>query len=722
MENTTKLSQHSTQDDDLRCFRNKEDQQTKPCSSNEPPPQTDISKSDVIDGLKKSLRQLFLQARDGHSLPESTAKDITLLGFEALQQFNTNYLCLIKTTLKKFDIDEKLVLDNVDISNCFEDIPSLINANLMTILHEHFNFVSPVEIDFPNTDDKLYYVPIRETIQSISTKLNFEADCDVFMNSKHMSEYFSLLADKAIYIKLYTDEFEVCNPIGVSRKKHKIIAVYFSFLNLPEEFESKLDSHFLVCLSNERLYKSNKETFFNPLVEELNSLYFDEVSVGDWRRAVIAVALCGDNLSIHNVIGLGKQFSSGYICRFCMIQFNDLASFGSTTADKRSNQSYDFDYTIFSHGIREQCSFRKIIYVNFKYFFPPDFMHDLLEGVSHSVISLILSELLKKVSVDAMNEILNNHDFGVSIPCLSRYNLRNMKLPLKAADVLKLLSVLPLIVGNWFEKDEPAWRLLLIHCDLLSWCFRNGNNVPEDYLTAIIIEHNNLIYDLSPDKKPKYKCKLHYLTHYPVLMKHYGSLKFYWNIRFEGLHQYFKRLLRITRQFRNVAFTCALRYQMHRAASNSFQNKGYCIVPNDIKQSSILSSLTYEEVTALNLYLNTSLDFNEVLHSSTSVKCVRNSYDLTVSSRHASCIATFDSMNCDYSFFSIENIVKVHEEWLVLVKRLSVINHPHFSCFTVISKTMEYEVIPLSLIHHAPLTIRIVRCLQCICLPLNYPL
>lgn len=230
-----------------------------------------------------------------------------------------------------------------------------------------------------------------------------------------------------------------------------------------------------------------------------------------------------------------------------------------------------------------------------------------------------------------------------------------------------------------------------------------------------------MIYELSPDKKPKYKCKLHYLTHYPILMKHYGCLKFYWNMRFEGLHQYFKRLIKISRQFRNVPFTCALRYQMRRATSNSFPNKENSVVPNDIQQSSILSSLTYEEVTALNFYLSTSLGFDDVLNSSTSVKCVRNSYEFTVSSRHACCVDTYDSVNCDYSFFSIESIVKVHEEWLILVKRLSVINHPHFNCFTVISKAMEYEVIPLSLIHHEPLAIRIVRCLQCICLPLNYP-
>lgn len=290
----------------------------------------------------------------------------------------------------------------------------------MLILHEHFSFVSPVEIHFPDTTDMLYYVPIRDTIQSIYPKLDFDANNDTFLNSDHFRDYYSFLANNAIYIKLYTDEFELCNPIGVSRKKHKMIAVYFSFLNLSEELASKLDSHFLVCLANERLYKTHKATFFDPLIDELNSLYFDEVSVGDLRRSVIAVALCGDNLSIHSVMGFGKQFSSGYICRFCKIHFNDLTSFGGTAAEKRSNDSFDKDYTTLTDGIKEQCSFRRITYIDFMYFFPPDIMHDLLEGVSHLIISLVLSRLLTKISIDDMNEILNNHEFDLSIPCLSR--------------------------------------------------------------------------------------------------------------------------------------------------------------------------------------------------------------------------------------------------------------------------------------------------------------
>lgn len=295
-----------------------------------------------------------------------------------------------------------------------------------------------------------------------------------------------------------------------------------------------------------------------------------------------------------------------------------------------------------------------------------------------------------------------------------------MKLPLKAAEVLKLLSFLPLIVGNWFVKDEPVWQLLLVHCDLLTYCFRNNSNIPEDYLSSIIIEHNTLIYDLSPDKKPKYKCKLHYLTHYPLLIKHYGCLKLYWNMRFEGLHQYFKRLLRITRQFRNVPYTCALRYQMYRAASHTFRCKD-TIVPSTLKQCCIRSSLTYEEFSAISNYLNTTLDFGEMYYSPTSIRRVRNSAEFILSTQEASCIVSFNSLDSGCDFFSIERIVKVQREWLILVKRLSVVHHPHFRCYTIISKDMKYNVVPFSLIHHAPLPIRIVRCLRCICLPLNYP-
>lgn len=39
----------------------------------------------------------------------------------------------------------------------------------------------------------------------------------------------------SIALGLYRDDFEVCNPLGTSRKIHKITAVYWITLNLPSK-------------------------------------------------------------------------------------------------------------------------------------------------------------------------------------------------------------------------------------------------------------------------------------------------------------------------------------------------------------------------------------------------------------------------------------------------------------------------------------------------------
>jgi len=44
----------------------------------------------------------------------------------------------------------------------------------------------------------------------------------------------------ALAIALYTDDFEIVNPIGTHRKKHKITAFYWSLLNIPVEYRSQL--------------------------------------------------------------------------------------------------------------------------------------------------------------------------------------------------------------------------------------------------------------------------------------------------------------------------------------------------------------------------------------------------------------------------------------------------------------------------------------------------
>lgn len=68
-----------------------------------------------------------------------------------------------------------------------------------------------------------------------------------FQDGSYFKENFG---EKELHISLglYIDDFELCNPLGTSRKIHKITAVFWVILNLPSKFRSTLHSIHLALL------------------------------------------------------------------------------------------------------------------------------------------------------------------------------------------------------------------------------------------------------------------------------------------------------------------------------------------------------------------------------------------------------------------------------------------------------------------------------------------
>ena len=55
-----------------------------------------------------------------------------------------------------------------------------------------------------------------------------------------------------IILNLYVDDFETCNPLGTSRKKHKLCAVYWVLANLPPGSHSCFVIYLLVSIVQNR--------------------------------------------------------------------------------------------------------------------------------------------------------------------------------------------------------------------------------------------------------------------------------------------------------------------------------------------------------------------------------------------------------------------------------------------------------------------------------------
>lgn len=117
---------------------------------------------------------------------------------------------------------------------------------------------------------------------------------------------------------LYVDDFEICNPLGTSRKKPKIVALYWILGNLPPDFQSLLSSIHLAALINSNNVKVYDKVL-EPLTSDLITLEQNGVFVSKLGKTLKGTVQCvvADNLGAHSIAGFVEFFSGRYICRFC---------------------------------------------------------------------------------------------------------------------------------------------------------------------------------------------------------------------------------------------------------------------------------------------------------------------------------------------------------------------------------------------------------------------
>ena len=68
-------------------------------------------------------------------------------------------------------------------------------------------------------------------------------------DGSHFQENSFLSGDELrILITLYVDDFEICNPLDTSRRKHTLCGIYWTLSNLPPGSHSSLSSIYLAVL------------------------------------------------------------------------------------------------------------------------------------------------------------------------------------------------------------------------------------------------------------------------------------------------------------------------------------------------------------------------------------------------------------------------------------------------------------------------------------------
>lgn len=178
--------------------------------------------------------------------------------------------------------DENIVkiCDTIKLSNLFTAChtgPMRTAYSRAQCFKDIFKYVEPQKVllgrDETRTERCAYYIPVLDTLKGMLksgfwlmflnnvSKTNVLSDsCDgkVFMSNTFFQENPNCLK-----LVLYQDAFKVVNPLGSAKKKHKVLAVYFSLLNMPPMCDQMLTTcSWFYCVERKILRSLAMPRFF----------------------------------------------------------------------------------------------------------------------------------------------------------------------------------------------------------------------------------------------------------------------------------------------------------------------------------------------------------------------------------------------------------------------------------------------------------------------------
>ena len=461
-----------------------------------------------------------------------------------------------------------------------------------SFIERNYPLVKPVEYQLPQTGHTFMYVPMLQMIQELFKNTDIlskitesDTECRPFVSYRDGS-YFKeneLLSteDLTLEIQLYADGLELANPLGTSRKIHKVCAVYWVLANVPPKYRSTLHNIQLGMLVKENdIKKYGYEVVLAPLLRDVRTLEQDGVFIESLGQSIKGTIFCvsADNLGAHGLGGFVESFSGAYVCRFCLATNDEFQKHEVKEGHfiERTKGSHDLhvqhvvgsDDTSNHFGVKGDCALRKSL----QYFhpitgFPPDILHDLLEGVVPVELSLCIKELikLKYFTLEYLNEKISSfpyqHTDKVDRPQpIPKTFITRGTIGGNGHENATVLRLLPLFVGNRVPDNDGAWSVLMDLKEVveLALC-QSFTNDSLAYLQRKISDHRQTLQEVFPEFK--LRPKHHYLEHYPALVRCFGPLVHVWTMRFEGKHRFFKKVVHDTMNFKNVLKTMATRHQ-----------------------------------------------------------------------------------------------------------------------------------------------------------------
>ena len=266
-----------------------------------------------------------------------------------------------------------------------------------------------------------------------------------------------------------------------------------------------------------------------------------------------------------------------------MTDHADIGScFSESSVVLRTSDAYEYHLAAVSesaananvYGVNRPCVFASLPGFDVLRAFPPDIMHDVLEGVIPLTLKLVMRNIIDtcKCTVSDINKSLNSVKLThpENRPCQLSESITRTDAHIAGSAIqkLELFLLFARLIGTSVPEGDKVWQVYLnlrTVCDLiLAPIIEKDDVVLLQHLIATYLSSFVEVFG-AESVIPK----MHYMVHYPRFISLLGPMRNYWCMRFEAKHQYFKRIAASTKCFKNITKTLAKRHQMRQSREMS---------------------------------------------------------------------------------------------------------------------------------------------------------
>lgn len=385
---------------------------------------------------------------------------------------------------------------------------------------------------------------------------------------------------------LYSDGFEVNNPLGSKAGKQGLNGYYLSFPSVPRHVSGLIENIFLIMFGYCSVEKTaSNEEILGQLIEEIIEMEQNglELELDGKKQKVFFLfgGLRGDNLGLNKILDYSASFVAKYPCRTCLM---DLELMRKSVLDHPSYYRTEANYNealkngFALSGVHRDSPFNTIPDFHITELKHVDIMHDFYEGYAHDSLTSCLDRFFEQgyITLEQLNNRIKRFDYEYNDrrnkpEPITMDHINARKLKTSSGQMRSLIENLPLMIGELIP-DCREW-------DFLISVVKIGDQIMSPFFTVQSLEEvrQNIANNLTEYMalfETHLKPKGHFLTHYKESIENFGPARFAACYIPEARHRIYKKIAKFTESRQNIALTISIKDRL-MLAYNLMIQKNY---------------------------------------------------------------------------------------------------------------------------------------------------